>query len=443
LNDASTSSLNSAAKQFSFVMILLLLVCFALFQRAPIFSSHHLAWQLQKSLIGVSLTPLLVELGLLSAAGLIIDLFGARLILFLSSLFFIVYDICLLLNVSIMLTHDLFIFVNAFVFIAALKFFYENFSRMYFAIAVGLAFSVIVLVHLGTDLVWLDWSRILIFAGVLGAILAVLIFIYFYFVLKPVQSKAISLADVLNVIKRPQVWLLCMVALGGTLSLALFSMSWGDKLLQQYYGLSLSQANQALEFLLIGWLCGTIVFAYLAGKIAHAKYWIVAAYVIAIVLFLLLSYQPALPYETLILILALFGFLIASGVMSYIMLTNFSTKSSYGFAVSLLIFVSVMTILFIKAMMNFRLPTDLLAVGSVATSTPQLWKTIFWYVPMFLGIGAICAVFIRSLDPVIKSQDDGVSETFWQELPVYWRGEKSLAMSFWWRINFKWFCLCG
>jgi len=76
--------------------------------------------------------------------------------------------------------------------------------------------------------------------------------------------------------------------------------------------------------------------------------------------------------------------------------------------------------------MNFKLPTDLLATGVATINTSQLWKTIFWYVPMFLGVGAVCAVFIRPQDGDVP--DD---KTFWQELPIYWRGEQSLAMSFW------------
>jgi len=272
--------------------------------------------------------------------GMIVDRFGARRVITISSL------ICVC-GTLIFCTQDNFYFAmigrmmigvgSACAFISCLKLATDWFSPHYFPLIAGVAnmMGTLGATFSGKPLATLvnnyGWQNSCLGLALIGLIIAPLVWI-FVEDKKRAKNSTSFMESFLSIAKTKQIWLIGLI--GGALYLPVtaFAELWGVPYIMKVYGINNQQAAQATVMIFIGMAIGGPVFSYIAHFFKSYKTAILICAVAASSLFVALSFADYFSYNTIFIILFGIGFAIGGQVLSFTIARNNTSDAFNGTA---------------------------------------------------------------------------------------------------------------
>lgn len=267
--------------------------------------------------------------------GILIDKYGARLILTIASF------VCIL-GGFLCATHSVYFLAagrllmgagSAFSFVGVLKLAAEWLPKKHFALVTGITVSLGILgamigINLLTSIVNLvGWKHTLYFGAILGVILLPIILLVIrdtptwrqdHYGTKTSYSEVF--AGLWQIVIKPQMWLIGIISGILFLSLSAFAELWGVTFLQRVYQITSHKAAFACSAVFAGWLIGAPLIGWLSEKTKARKELLFIGSIIATITISVIILKPIyLSFTLLLALLFLFGFGTCTHVICFIM----------------------------------------------------------------------------------------------------------------------------
>ncbi len=267
------------------------------------FHLHAEALSMVISLFYLAYSPMQLFVGLAH------DIFGPHRILtmavgccLLGSLLFGLATSPLLISVARLLIG----FGSAFAFVGALKLGSLWLPKKHFALFVGLTISIGMLggifgnIAITALVKYINWRHIYLYGAALGAVLMAAMWwivsdntpklkLHLTRIIKRSQTRK----HLLRLLKNHQLWLLGVIASLLYLSLSALAELWGNRFVQQAYGLSMEDAAITNTMIFLGWLIGAPTIGWLSGKLGQRRILIlINAFLASAVCIVILFFPP-------------------------------------------------------------------------------------------------------------------------------------------------------
>jgi MFS family permease len=186
------------------------------------------------------------------------------------------------------------------------------------AMAIGMVGCLVGDVALTSVIDSYGWQGASYRAAAFGGVLAILMFLF----LKDSGSSAKIddvanqeqltfkdvIANLIDLLKSRQIWINGIIGCLMWLPLSVFAETWGVFYLEHVYYLSKQLAGDAVAMVFLGWAVGGPIMGWFSDKIKQRRMPITVGSMFAALMIILVLYVPVISYESLLIILFLFGF---------------------------------------------------------------------------------------------------------------------------------------
>lgn len=147
----------------------------------------------------------------------------------------------------------------------------------------------------------LGWRATIVYSSIAGVVLAVCIWLFIPNKNKPEHggqhtqssmSYQQLFAEMLQLIKNPQMWLVGLVGFLLYLPISVFAELWGVPYTQHAYGLTTIDATDAVSTIFLGWAIGGPLVGWISDHLRKRRIPVIIGSLIAVALILIVLYKP-------------------------------------------------------------------------------------------------------------------------------------------------------
>lgn len=350
--------------------------------------------------------------------GLLIDRFGAKNLLTFASIFCAVG--AMIFSISTVFLHAAFGrfllgFGSSFAFVAMVYVCSHWFPASKRALLVGLANSIGMLGAfsgqgpLGLALQHASWRVVILSLGLVGFLLA---FLVFFFVEKEKkktaatkQSFSTSLLQGLKAVCKSRLtWVNAIVTLLFYMTTSAFGELWGVPFLQSAHGLSKHSAGFAISMIFLGWLIGGPSIGFFSDYYKQRKMFILGSILLALCCLIPILYWVSMPIVILYTFLFLLGFFSSGELLNFTLATELHAHHVKGAAIAFTNCVVSFGSGLIQPIVGVFL--DYFWLGNTSEGAPiystQEYQKAFLILPVFLGLAFVICLFLK--EPKVKEE---------------------------------------
>jgi sugar phosphate permease len=373
----------------------------------------------------------------LFSAGLIVDVFGPKLILLLALAVAVTGNYLLghAISVADLATGRAMMgAANAFVMVSAFKMGTLALSRRHFVLYIGLLLTISMLAAEFGELALsaisssFGWQQMLSLMNIMGCLFFALILVIFND--KSYQGenrKIISLGGILEFVKNPKIFVLSLVSMLGLFFVSSFIGLWGISFLKQFHNFSSTQATALIRMSVYGYSVGAIITAILSSITQKRRLLLIPGFFIAALSFTYLLYSP-LSYVTTSWLLFFIGFFLGTNLLCFALAYDYSSSSNSGLVFSFIPLVGVLGN-FLASSITAKLlmsPSAHLQSGAFLYS-PESWQVGLVIIPVSLIVGGLLALYLRKPS---SFQSEPITN-IWKDIQLYWQGKGKLGQAYW------------
>jgi MFS family permease len=342
--------------------------------------------------------------------GLLIDRFGAKNLLTFASIFCAFGAIIFSLSTFFLeaaFGRFLLGFGSSFAFVAMVYVCSHWFPASKRALLVGLANSIGMLGAfagqgpLGLTLQYVNWRYVVLGLGLLGFLLALLVYLFVEKEKTSVAKKTPLMKSLLTglkaVCKSKMTWMNAAVTLLFYMTTSAFGELWGVPFLQSAYGLSKHNAGFAISMIFLGWLIGGPAIGFFSDYYKTRKLLIMASIVLTLVCLVPILYFTSMPIVMLYLLLFFLGFFSSGELLNFTLATELHHAHVKGAAIAftncIVSFGSGLIQPIIGLFLDFSW-TGRKIEGAPAYS-PQDYQKAFMILPILLLLAFVLSLFIK------------------------------------------------
>lgn len=295
----------------------------------------------------LSSSYLLADVLFLVPAGLIIDRFSLRKVLLGALMFCILGTVGFAFSQTLLqasISHFFSGIGNAFCFLSCMilaNSWFKDKSTfiMSFMVTIGLLGAVVAQVPFSLLAEKFNWRNALVIDAVIGAVIWVLNFAFVYDPNEKQKNKQASswnLNQIFSQLKSgcqvKETWICGFYTGLMNLPLMIISAMVGNLFLIQVHGLSETKASFAISMISLGTIVGSSVFGWISEKLGSKKKLMIFGAISSCAMFLSLLIIPSASLELIATLFFLIGFLSATQVLGYPMITDAAPKEAKGTA---------------------------------------------------------------------------------------------------------------
>lgn len=343
--------------------------------------------------------------------GLLIDRFGAKNLLMFASIFCAFGAFIFSLSTFFLeaaLGRFLLGFGSSFAFVAMVYVCSHWFPASKRALLVGLANSIGMLGAfsgqgpLGLTLQYVSWRYVVLGLGLLGFVLALLVYLFVTKESKPVGVAKHSLFKSLflglkAVCKSRMTWINAVVTLLFYMTTSAFGELWGVPFLQSAYGLTKHNAGFAISMIFIGWLVGGPTIGFFSDYYQTRKTLIMGSILLTLTCLLPILYWTSMPVVMLYMLLFFMGFFSSGELLNFTLATELHSHHVKGAAIAFTNCVVSFGSGFIQPIVGVFL--DFFWNGDKIDGAPvysaQEYQKAFVILPLFLLLAFFISLFVK------------------------------------------------
>ena len=141
-----------------------------------------------------------------------------------------------------------------------------------------------------------------------------------------------------------------------------------------------------------GFIIAAIIFAVLSDLCQSRRWFLLAGYFLAGLIFLMLIYTPSIPFMKILVSIVSIGFLLGVIPLCTALVYDYTTPSSAGFAFSIFLLIGIV----VRSLTIMLTRSSFQPIHEAATTyTLASWQNTVVIIPILLIIGALMSVFLR------------------------------------------------